>query len=373
MNPKLLIIANDETTIYNFRREIIKAFSLKGYIVVVCYPEGSHTSEIEICGCKFENIQVSRRGKNPLKDLAFMSACKQLIKRHKPDIVLTYTVKPNIYASFACQQMHVPYINNVTGLGSILQSDSILAKVILFLQKTAFRKSSCVFFQNKSNCQLMLEKGVVKNSNNVQILPGSGVNLELHCFVPIRKDDGVVRFIIVSRIREDKGYNEFFEAAEQLKTKYTNIEFHVVGWYEEDYYKTRVDDLANRGIIIYHGKQDQSAVHKLVANCDCSVLPSYHEGMANVLLEAASCGRPVIASKVPGCIETFEDGVTGIGCEVKSVVSLACAMEKFIQMPYSDRVEMGKLGRIKMEKEFDRNIVANKYIAQIEKVIGGSN
>ena len=367
---KLLLIVNDETTIYNFRREILRAFHNQGYDVTLCIPEGEHTKEIEACGCKLVNIAVNRHGTNPLQDLKFMMTCRRMIKQYSPDIVLTYTIKPNVYGSLACQREKVPYINNITGLGTVLQNDSPLARLMLLLQKIAFKKSSCVFFQNRANCDALKEKGVISSQTPVEILPGSGVNLDLHAYAPARQNDGRIKFIIVSRIREDKGYNEFFEAAERIKDAYPNTEFHVVGWYEEDKYKKRIDELVERGIIVYHGMQVQEEVHKLVADSDCSVLPTYHEGMANVLLEAAATGRPVIATRIPGCREAFEDGVTGYGCEVKSVESLVEAMEKLIHTPYEKRVEMGRLGRVKMEKEFDRNFVARKYIAQIERIAG---
>ena len=373
MSTKLLMIVNDETTIYNFRREILKAFHAQGYEVTLCIPVGEHTKEIEECGCTVVNINVSRHGTNPLQDLKFLFTCRRMIKRYKPDLVLTYTVKPNVYGSLACQSMNVPYINNVTGLGTILQSDSLLARLMLFLQKMGYRKSSCVFFQNEANYRALLEKGVVRKNTTVEILPGSGVNLDLHCYEKPRADDGVVRFIIVSRIREDKGYNEFFKAARIIKKKYPKTtEFHVVGWYEEEKYKKNIDELVGKNIIIFHGMQVQEEVHKLIASSDCMVLPTYHEGMANVLLEAAATGRPVIATNIPGCQEAFEEEKTGYGCEVKSVVSLVEAMEKMIATPYAERVEMGKKGRIKMENEFDRNFVAQKYIKQIERIVNGT-
>ena len=372
MSTKLLMIVNDETTIYNFRREILRAFYNQGYEVTLCLPVGEHSEEIKECGCKVVNIDVSRHGTNPLQDLKFLCACRRMIKQYTPDLVLTYTVKPNVYGSLACQIERVPYINNVTGLGTILQSNSPLARFMLLLQRVAYRKSSCVFFQNEANYKTMLEKGVVKKNTTVEILPGSGVNLDLHSYEDPRKDDGIVRFIIVSRIREDKGYNEFFKAAKLIKKKHKNVEFHVVGWYEEEKYKKWIDELAKRGIITYHGKLVQEEVHKLIATSDCMVLPTYHEGMANVLLEAAATGRPIIATKIPGCQEAFEEGITGYSCEVKSVGSLALAMEKMIETPYLERVEMGRKGRIKMELEFDRNFVAQRYINQIERIVNGA-
>ena len=370
---RLLIFVNDETTIYNFRREIIRAFNNKGYDVILCTPDGGHKIEIERCGCTVVNIEVSRHGTNPIQELKCIITFRHLIRQYRPDVVLTYTVKPNIYGSLACQMTRTPYINNITGLGTVLQSDSFLARIMLLLQKKAYRKSSYVFFQNQSNYQTLLEKGIITEGTPFEILPGSGVNLELHAFTPMREDDGIVKFIIVSRIREDKGYNEFFDAAEIIKKKYKNTEFHVVGWFEEESFRERVEELSKKGTIIFHGKQMQEEVHKLIVASDCVVLPSYHEGMANVLLEAASGGRPVIATSIPGCRETFDDGITGFGCEVGSSTSLAYAMERLINVPYMKRREMGFLGRKKMEKEFNRDYVAERYINCIEGIVGGEN
>ena len=366
---KLLIIANDETTIIHFRKEIIKAFVDHGFDVTVCYPLGKNTDEVRALSCKLIDIEVSRQGKNILKDAGFYRNCRRLIKQEQPDIVLTYTVKPNIYASMACQSLHVPYINNITGLGSILQSQSALSKLILDLQKKAYKKSSCVFFQNSANRDRMKELGVVSANTKTQVLPGSGVNLDMHKYEEFPVDDGITRFVLVSRVRVDKGYGEFLDAAEAIKEKYPNTEFHAVGWYEEKM-DNRVANLHDKGTIIFHGEKTQEEVHEIIKKCQCLIHPSYHEGMANVLLEAAAAGRPVIASNIPGCRETFDEGVTGFGCEVKSSESLIEAIEKFLQVPYEERIEMGRRGRDKMEKVFDRQFVADIYIKEIERVLG---
>ncbi len=365
---KVLVIANDESTILNFRREILQAFVRERFEVTVCYPLGKNTDAIESIDCKAVNLEVNRHGTNILKDLQLLRNCKKLIKKHRPDVVLTYTVKPNIYGSLACQITHTPYINNVTGLGSTLQKESLLSKLVLLMQKCAYQKTSCVFFQNFENSERLRRYGVISEKTPIQILPGSGVNLEMQSYEPYPENDGVTRFIIVSRIRVDKGYKEFLDAAETIKKEYPNTEFHVVGWYEEEKLRQRVDNLNKNGIVIYHGRKAQAEVHQLIRNCNCLIHPSYHEGMANVLLEAAATGRPVIASDIPGCRETFDEGVTGFGCKVQNSQSLIEAIEKFLIVPHEEQIRMGQLGRKKMEDEFDRNLVADKYIKQINKV-----
>lgn len=370
---KILIFANDEKTILNFRQEIIEAFVKEKFSVVVCYPFVDNDNVIRSLGCETINISVSRHGTSIIQDLKYMLDCKKVICEQKPDVVLTYTVKPNIYSSIACQMTKTPYINNVTGLGSVLQNGGLLASLILKLQKFGYRKSSCVFFQNEDNMKSLRDIGVVNENTNTVIIPGSGVNLEKQKYEEFPKDDGVIRFVIVSRVREDKGYNEFFEASKIIKKKYPNTEFHVVGWYEEDKYKTVIENLVKDGIIIYHGKKSQEEVHEIEKRCNCLIHPSYHEGMANVILEAAATGRPVIATDIPGCREAFEDGVTGFSCKPKDVESLVDAIEKLIDIPYEGQIQMGKRGQIKMEKEFDRQIVADKYIEVINKVLEDKN
>lgn len=364
---KLLIIANDESTLLNFRLEILKHFADSGYQVIACYPLGENTEKLLATGCQVEHLSVSRRGKNVLQDLKMMLNCCKLIKKHQPQAVLTYTVKPNIYASFACMLTKTPYINNVTGLGSALTGGGVLARLILLLQQLAYKKSSCVFFQNEANQQALMEKGVISAKTPTRLLPGSGVNLSMQKLEDFPEDDAIVRFVMVSRIREDKGFGEYFEAAQKLKN--ANTEFHVVGGCEEESWMDRLQQLQECGVIIYHGKKTQQEVHQIVAQCQCLVHPSYHEGMANVLLEAAATGRPVVATDIPGCRETFDEGITGFGCQVKNGDSLVAAIQKMLDTPYETRKKMGLMGRQKMEQQFDRKIVAKIYTEEIEKIM----
>ncbi len=362
---RLLLLANDETTIYNFRREIVKAFVNANHQVYVSYPVGDKTSEIEELGCKVVDSSVNRHGTSIIQDVKYLCYCVKLIRQIKPDFVLTYTVKPNIYGSLACQITRTKYMNNVTGLGSILQKDSIMTKLICFLQRIGYRKSRCVFFQNKDNYRQLLNRNVVNKNTPYTILPGSGVNLSLHKYEEYPKEKDSIRFIIVSRVREDKGFNEFFEMAKFVKSKYPQTEFHIVGWYENDEYKKIIEELQSQNIICYHGKKNPEQVHELLKNSHCLIHPSYHEGMANVILEASATGRPVLASNIPGCKEGFDEGQSGFGFNVRDTESLIDAVEKFINVPYEDKQKMGIRARRKMEAEFDRNIVADIYLNKI--------
>lgn len=365
----VLVVANEWTTIVHFRMEILESLVKAGYKVVVALPVCREAEPIKALGCELVDLAVARHGKNPLKDLNLLKQCRRLIKRHAPDVVVTYTVKPNIYGSYACRLTKTPYINNITGIGTILQSKSALSSLMLDMMKPAFKKSKCVFFQNKDNYERFLAEGVITKKTCAEFLPGSGVNLQKFEYVPMNEEENITRFIIVSRIRHDKGYSEFFDAAEYIKGKYPNTEFHVVGWYEDDDLHERLDDLVNKGVILYHGSIPQEEVHEQIAGSTCLIHPSYHEGMANVILEAAATGRAVLASDICGCKEAIDDGKTGYLFDVKSSVSLISAIEKFLQLPKEEKIRFGQMGRRKMENEFDRKLVAQKLIEQIETII----
>lgn len=367
---RLLILANDETTIYNFRREIIKAFVQAGHQVYLSYPTGTHTQELEQLGCSVLPAAVERHGTSVLRDGKYLLSCIKLIRKLQPDVVLTYTVKPNIYGSIACRITGKPYINNITGLGSILQNGGMMAKLICFLQKIAFKKSSCVFFQNADNYRQLLDRKVVRKNTPVTVLPGSGVNLSLHSYEDYPSQDDALKFIFVSRVRADKGFDEFFQMAQVIQEKYPFTQFHIVGWYEDDHYEKIITRLQNAGVVVYHGMKDPAQVHALLKQSHCLIHPSYHEGMANAILEASATGRPVLASNIPGCMEGFEEGVTGFGFEVQNTQSLVAAVEKFIQTPYEKKQDMGKRARQKMEREFDRTFVAQTYLKQIKELEG---
>lgn len=366
---KMLMVANEDTTIYNFRREVIQGFLEAGFQVTVCLPYGDKTDNIRALGCEMEYIDVNRHGRSMGEDVFLFLKYLKLIRRQTPYVVLTYTIKPNVYASLACQLCGVPYMNNITGLGASMQEHTFLALLVIFLQRLAYRKSSCVFFQNNDNLKTFRRFGIIKEKTLVRLLPGSGVNLSLHKYEPFPENDGVIRFVTVARIQRAKGYEVLLPVAERIKEKYPNTEFHVVGWFEEDEFKDEVDRLVRAKVIIYHGAIVQEAVHRVIAQCNCLVHPTYHEGMSNVCMEAAAAGRSIIASDIPGCRETFDEGISGYGFKVKDADALYAVLEKFIQMPREAQAEMGRRGRLKMEKEFNRQIVVDAYLEEIQKIV----
>jgi len=367
---KILILANDNSTIYNFRRELLQRLLAEKYQVIISLPADERNKAFTEMGCSVEETTLSRFGTNPIKEYMSIKRYIRLIKKVLPDVVLAYTAKPNIYGSLACQKCDVPYINNVTGLGKNFQSENLIKKIMLMLQKKAYKKSQCVFFQNASNKKYFEEMEIV--GANTSLLPGSGVNLELHKYEPYPFDDDKTSFILVSRVRKDKGFDELFEAIKVVSKKTSKAEFHIVGWYEDDEYREKLDNMQKNYPVIYHGSKSQEEVHELISKCHCLIHPSYHEGMANVLLESAATGRPCMASNIPGCKEAIDDGITGFLFDVRNSESLIEAIQKFMNLTYESKSQMGVLGRKKIETEFDRQIVVNAYLKEIKKVLGES-
>ena len=235
---------------------------------------------------------------------------------------------------------------------------------MLRLQKYAYRRSACVFFQNAENRRYFTDRGIV--GAQARLLPGSGVNLSLHAVSDYPSEREHIDIAIVSRLRKDKAFDEFFSMLDSILPRYPKVRFHIVGWIEEEAYRSRLARYENEPRVIYHGELTQEQVHEVLRGCHCLCHPSYHEGMANVLMEAAAAGRPALASDIPGCRETIEDGATGFTFCVENSEALTEAVERFLALDETTHRGMGKRARTKMEREFDREIVIQNYLEQIE-------
>ncbi len=359
---RILILSNFGMGLYKFRKELLQELLKQGHEVYVSLPDDEYVTLLKNLGCEYIESKVDRRGTNPIADMKLLVSYIRLIKKIKPDIVLTYTIKPNVYGGFACRMTKTQYLPNITGLGTAVENEGLMQKITLTLYKIGLKNAKCVFFQNEPNRQFFIERGIIKN--NSRVIPGSGVNLEQHRFEDYPDDDKNIRILFIGRIMKAKGMDELLEAAKQMKESDKNVEFHLVGFCEEGY-SEQLMLLNESGIIHYHGQQDD--VNKYIKSSHATILPSYHEGTSNVLLESASTGRPILASNVTGCKETFDDGVSGIGFEVKSVKALVDAIRKFLDLPYESKKQMGIAGRKKMEREYNRKIVINAYIEQISR------
>lgn len=361
---KILLIINSILGLYSFRRELVGRLLNDGHEVFISSPNGERVEYFESIGSRYIKTEFDRRGKNLVQDLKLLFRYIKIIKEINPDVVLTYTVKPNIYGGIACRINRNKYIANITGLGGPLQNGNfIFKKLLLLLYKMALNNAGNVFFQNKSNLDFMLLNKII--SDRYTLIPGSGVDLDQYKYQEYPKNDININLLFIGRLMRDKGFVEFVRAAKLIKHKYINVKFTAIGFCEEEF-KEQLSNLEADKYIEMLGSQND--VIKFIKNSNAIILPSYHEGMSNVLLEAAACGRPVLASGIPGCVETFDEAISGFGFEPRNVNSLVSVIERFIALPYKEKIEMGINGRLKMEKEFDRRIVMDAYIKEIIKI-----
>lgn len=364
---KILILANNSIGLYNFRFELIQRLIKERYEVYFAVPQLIDDDKVKLikeAGGRYLYTPMSRRGMNPLEDLKLINNYKQIIKEINPDIILTYTIKPNIYGNYAANKFKKPVIMNITGIGSSLVSGK-LKEIIKKMYKYACNKSRYVFFQNEGNLAFFISNNLI-DIKKVKIIPGSGVNIEK--FIPMEKTnkENVTRFLFIGRLMKEKGIDEYLGAAERIIKKYPNIVFQILGSFEEERYKDIISKNKNQQIK-YLGQSND--VRQEIKEVDCIVNPSYHEGMSNVLLEGAAMGKSIIASDIPGCKEIVDDGVNGYLFEVKSSEKLEGKLIQFINLGFEEKENMGKNSRKKAEVEFDRNIVVNEYVKTIESIL----
>lgn len=360
---RILILANNDVGLYKFRKELIDLI-VKKYEVYISVPYGDFVPHLKNIGCKFIDTAISRRGTNPLTDMKLLMNYKKIIKEIKPDVVLTYTIKPNVYGGLACRIHGVPYITNITGLGTAVEKPGLLQKFTTFLYKISLKEASCIFLQNKEN-RNFLEKNKVINSN-AKLIPGSGVNLNYYSLLNYPSDT-TINFLFIARVMKEKGIDQFLDASESIKKKYPNTQFHILGFCE-DAYEEKLKEMQDKGFIKYHGMQnDVREFHKI---SHCTIHPTYYpEGMSNVLLESAACGRPIITTDRSGCREIVDVGVNGYVIQQKNSEDLIKKIELFMKLDNNARKKMGIAGREKVENEFDRQIVLKSYMEEIEKAL----
>lgn len=364
----IVLISNVFSNLYEFRKELMEALLDKYRVTVVALMETGDRENYEKLkekGCELVEANIERRGKNPFQELSLYNTYKKILVNAHADLVITYTIKPNIYAGLVCKKLKIPYFSNITGLGSAIMSGGILAKLVLSLYKPAIRNASRVFFQNSHSRKIFVDNGLIKDDKKVIMVPGSGVNLEKNSYEEF-KEENANTFLYLARIMKDKGADEFFYAAEKMKEKHPDVKFQILGACEESY-DGMLEDFEKRNIITFYGWRND--VHEFMKNAGCIVNPSYHEGLSNVCLEGASTGRCLITSDIPGCREINEDGVTGFLCEVKNKESLLECMEKYYSLSFDEKRKMGHNARDKVSREFDRKTVTGIYLKEIEKLL----
>lgn len=371
--PLIALVTNNDDDVYCFRKEIIDSLIKNGYSVLISCPYGEKLNLIDDIEYIYDDSVIDRRGTSVTADAKLFFHYMSVLKKYRPDVVLTYTVKPNVYCGIASHFLKIPVISNVTGFGSVLQKSGMIRKFIMTLFKISFRRSECVMFQNSTNMRLAEESGMVKGGR--LLIPGSGVNTDRFPFIKYPDggdgiNGGKVVFNYIGRILKEKGVDVYIEAAKRIKKKYPNTEFNMLGFIEptEIHYEKELKELEKDGIIRYFGSQKD--VRPFIALSHATIHPSmYGEGMSNVLLESASSGRPVITTDNPGCRETFIDSETGLLFKGGDTDSLCNIIERFLSMPNEARAEMGARGREYIKSNFSRDIVADAYLKKIGEIL----
>lgn len=370
----IALLTNNDDDVYCFRKELIEALIADGYEMLISCPDGPKFELMREIPYIYDNPDVDRRGTNPIKDFGLMMHYRKLFKKYKPVVVLTYTAKPNVYASIAAHQLGIPVINNLTGLGSVVNETGLMKSFIMWLFKLAYQKSACMMFQNATNMQVAIDQGMVKGK--YRLIPGSGVDTDRYPLQPYPEGgDGrtgnPVVFNYIGRILHDKGVDDYIEAAKRIKKEYPNTEFNMLGFIEptESHYEQDLAELEKQDIVKYRGSQKD--VKPFIARAHCTVHPSmYGEGMSNVLQESASSGRFLITTNNPGCQETVENNKTGYIYQGGNVDALVQTIERFLALPNNQRKVAGELGRERMIEKFSRKIVIKAYQEEIKRILG---
>ena len=363
---KILFSGNTAWSMYNFRRLVFEHFLKQGHEVVVVSPfDETYQQQLKALGCKVLPIDIEAKGNNPLKDLCTCYHYRQIMIKEKPDYCFFYTIKPNIYGSMAAASLGISYTPVTTGLGYTFLVDNLISKIAKRLYKFAFRNSPSVWFLNKDDAESFVSGRIIQPAQ-VHILPGEGIDLSHFAVV---EEPEEISFLLVARMLWDKGVGGYVDAARLLKQKYSDVRFKLLGFLGVDnpqaIAKEQMDEWVKEGVVDYLGVTTD--VRPFIQDSTCVVLPSfYREGIPFTLMEGAASGRQLVATNGVGCKEVIDDGVNGFLCKLKDAEDLAHCMELIIRMTPEQRMEMGKKGREKMQKEFSMDIVLKHY----EEVIG---
>lgn len=375
---KILLIANTTGCLLNFRYGLLKRLLKDGYSVEILAPYYSQEAystgaveELTKWGITCHNIAFNSKGMNPVKDLKLISNYIREFKRIKPDVILSYTIKSNIYGSVAARKVGIPIVANITGLGNLYAKRTWLTTVANILYKWGLRKTHTVFFQNSDDMDLFLDSRNLKESQCDRI-PGSGINLEMFKPVELNRDENKLKVLVIARLIWDKGIGYFIDAIKLLREKYPQVEYQILGEIGVNNPSAIPEELVqtwiNDGLINYLGTTND--VREIIKDVNCMVLPSiYREGVPRTLIEGAAMGKPIITTDNVGCKDIVEDGYNGYLCKKRDSQDLANKIEQFINLSTDEQLTLGRNGRKKVEDEFDEEIVIDKYLKVINVIL----
>ncbi len=366
----IALLVNTSWNIYNFRMNIVKALTDQGYEVLCIAPQDNYSMKLVSDQVKYIAVKMENRGVNPWRDFLLFLSLWKLFRTHKPDVILQFTIKPNIYGSMAARLVGIPVINNVSGLGTVFLNDNLSSKVAMGLYKIAFRSPFKVFFQNREDRDLFVNEGLVKDEIT-QVIPGSGVNLNRFAYQPYQRQQTFI-FLMASRLIHDKGLYEYLEACNKVKEKFgQEVECWLQGGPADHeragITKEQMDTILARYAVKYFPFTD--SIEEFLKKADVVVLPSYREGVSRMLLESAAMGKPLIATDVPGCREIVRNGYNGLLCKVKDAKDLSRVMIAMFEKSERELQIMGEHSRLLVENEFSDEVVTSAYLKAIEEAL----
>ena len=368
---RVAVVINTSWNIWNFRRGLVRALQAAGHEVLAIAPPDDYSARLESeLGCRYVPILMENKGTNPLKDAQLTRRFLAIYRRERPDVVLHFTIKPNIYGTLAARLAGVPSINNVSGLGTVFLIENLVSKVARGLYRLAFRFPRKVFFQNNDDRELFIRYGLVPPART-GLVPGSGVDLAR--FRPQEAPPSALAapftFLMVARVLYEKGIVEYFEAARQVRAALgaSQVRLQLLGGLDEaggvGVPRATFEQWLAEGAVEYLGTSDNVAAH--LHRADCVVLPSYREGTPKTLLEAAACGKPLVTTDVPGCRETVQHGHNGYLCHVRDAADLAAKLLAVAQLPPARLAAMGAASRQLATEKFDEQLVLREYLAAV--------
>ena len=363
---KIAVVLNTSWNIYNFRLSLIRALQQEDHTIYAIAPRDKYSVLLEKEGCTYVDIEMDNKGVNPLKDIRLTYCLYKTYKKIQPDVILHYTIKPNIYGSIAARVAGIPVINNVSGLGTVFLHNNLSSKIAILLYRLSFHFPKKVFFQNKDDKQLFIEKNLVKEQIT-DLVPGSGVDVTKFSPLPFKRNQ-VFRFLLIARLLYDKGIIEYYQAAKKMKEQY-QAEFFLIGSPDNSALGipfSLIQQWDNENTVNYLPFTED--MHEVIHQADCIVLPSYREGTPKTLLEAAACGKPLLATNVPGCKEVVEDTINGYLCKVRDAEDLMHKMVKMFSLDQEDLRKMGEESRKIALNKFDEKIVIEKYMKAINRI-----
>jgi glycosyltransferase involved in cell wall biosynthesis len=367
MHSKTIVISiNSAWNVFNFRKDLIGALQREGWRVVALAPDDGYGERIAELGAEFIPLPMDQSGVSPLKDLQLLARYRSILARIRPDAFLGYTIKPNVYGSLAAHSLGIGVINNISGLGTAFIREGLLTRIAAFLYRRALRRSAVVFFQNGEDRDLFVARRMVR-ADQARLLPGSGIDPAHFAPCSDRPEDGTFRFLLIGRMLWDKGLGEYVEAARLVRRQYPQARFLLLGPTDAAnrtaVSQAEIDAWVAEGVVEHIPACDDVRPH--IAAADCVVLPSYREGLPRSLLEAAAMAKPLIATDVPGCRDVVRHGENGLLCAVRSAPALADAMVTMIQLGSEQLRSMGLKGRALAERDFDQQVVLQRYVEAI--------